>query len=82
MIAYRETVILSNSPKSERKHEFDADTHKFCFLEKISMKRKIEKMKDYMEKTVITPLFKLISPNYMQWKHCEITVTIKLFQNS
>ena len=32
MIAYRETVILSNSPKSERKHEFDADTHKTLFL--------------------------------------------------
>ena len=46
------------------------------------MKRKNEKMKDHMEKTVITPLFKLISPNYMQWKHCEIIVTIKLFQNS
>ena len=76
MIAYRETVILSNSPKSERKHEFDADTPKFCFLEKISMKRKNKKMKDHMEKTVITPLFKWISPNYMQWKHCEITVTI------
>lgn len=39
------------------------------------MKRKNEKMKDHMEhEAVITQLFKLISPNYMQWKHCEITV--------
>ena len=38
------------------------------------MERKNEKMKDHMEKAVITQLFKLISPNYMQWKHCEITV--------
>ena len=47
---------------------------KLCFFEKISMERKNEKMKDHMEKAVITQLFKLISPNYMQWKHCEITV--------
>ena len=32
---------------------------KLCFSEKISIKRKNEKMKDHMEKTVITELFKL-----------------------